>query len=153
MDKGSDIEQEEGIKTIPKKNKCKKERSLSDKALQIAEKRREAKGKGEKERYTHLNQFSSVAQSCPTLCDPMDCSTPDLPVHHQLPEFTQTHVHWVCDAIQPSHPLSSPSSPAFNLSQHQGLFKWISSSHQVAKVLKFQLQHQSFQWIFRTDFL
>ena len=84
-------------------------------------------------------QFSSVAQSCPTLCDPMNCSTPGLPVHHWLPEFTQTHVHWVGDAIQPSHPLSSPSPPALNLSQHQGLFKWVSSSHQVAKVLEFQL--------------
>ena len=73
-------------------------------------------------------QFSSVAQSCPTLCDPMDCSTPGLPVHHQLLESTQTHVHWVGDAIQPSHPLSSPSPPAFNLSQHQGLFKWVSFS-------------------------
>ena len=88
-------------------------------------------------------QLSSVTQSCPTLCDPMDCSTPGLPVHHQFPEFTQTHVHRVGDAIQPSHPLSSPS-PAFNLSQHQGLFRWVSSSHQVAKVLEFQLQHQSF---------
>ena len=83
----------------------------------------------------------------------MDCSTPGLPVHHQLPEFTQTHGHWVGDAIQPSHPLSSPSPPAFNLSQHQSLFKWVSSSHQVAKGLEFQLQHQSFQWIFRIDFL
>ena len=97
-------------------------------------------------------QFSSVAHLCPTLCDPMDCSTPGLPVHHQLPEFTQTHVHWFGDAIQPSHPLSSSSPPAFNLSQHQGLFQWVSSSHQVAKVLEFQLQHQSFQWTFRTDF-
>ena len=93
--------------------------------------------------------FSSVAQLCPTLCNPMDCSMPGFPVHHQLPEPTQTHVHRVSDAIQPSHPLSSPSPPAFNLSQHQGLFKWVSSSHQVAKVLEFQLQHQSFQWIFR----
>ena len=75
------------------------------------------------------------------------------PVHHQLPEFTKTHVHWVGDAIQPSHPLSSPSPLALNLSQHQGLFQWVSSLHQVAKVLEFQLQHQSFQWIFRTDFL
>ena len=98
-------------------------------------------------------QFSSVVQLCPTLCDPMDHCTPGLPVRHQLPEPTQTHVHWVGDAIQPSHPLSSPSPPAINLSQHQGLFKWVSSSHQVAKVLEFQLQHQSFQWIFRTDFL
>ena len=91
-------------------------------------------------------QFHLVAQSCPTLCDPMDCSTPGLPVHHQLPEFTQTHTHWVADAVQPSHPLSSPSPPALNLSQHQGLFKWVSSLHQVAKVLEFQLQHQSLQW-------
>jgi len=98
-------------------------------------------------------QFSSVTQSCLTLCNPMDCSTPGLPVHHQLPEFTQTHAHWVGDVIQLSHPLSSPSLPAFNLSQHQGLFKWVRSSHQVAKVLEFQLQHQSFQWIFRTDLL
>ena len=96
--------------------------------------------------------FSSVAQSCLTLCDPMNCSTPGLPVHHQLPEFTQTHVHWVCDSIQPSHPLSSPS-PSLNLSQHQGLFQWVSSLHQVAKVLEFQLQHQSFQWTPRTDLL
>ena len=98
-------------------------------------------------------QFSLVSQSCPTLCDPMDCSMPGLPVHHQHPEFTQTHVHWVSDAIQPSHPLSFPSPPALNLSQHQGLFQWISSSHQVAKVLEFQLQHQSFQWTPRTDLL
>ena len=87
------------------------------------------------------------------LCDPTDCSTPGLPVHHQLLELTQTHVHLVGDAIQPSHPLSSPSPPSFNLSQHQGLYKRISSSHQVAKVLKFQLHHQSFQWTFRTDLL
>ena len=90
-------------------------------------------------------QFSSFAQSCPTLCDPMNHSTPGLPVHHQLPEFTQTYVHRVGDAIQPSHPLSSPSPPAFSLSQHQGLFQGVSSSHQVAKVLELQLQHQSFQ--------
>ena len=73
-----------------------------------------------------FSQFSSVAQPCSTLCDPMDCNTPGLPVHHQLLEFTQTHVHWVSDAIQPSHPLSSLSPPAFNLSQHQGLFQWVS---------------------------
>ena len=79
--------------------------------------------------------YSSVAQSCLTPCDPINCSMPGLPVHHQLPESTQTHVHWVGDAIQPSHPLSSPSPPALNLSQHQGLFQWVSSSHQVAKVL------------------
>ena len=90
-------------------------------------------------------QFSSVAQSCPTLCDPRECSMPGLPVHHQLPEFTQIHIHWVSDAIQPSHPLSSPSPLTFSLSHHQGLFKWVSSLHQVAKALEFQLQHQSFQ--------
>ena len=89
-------------------------------------------------------QFSSVAQPCPTLCDPMNCSTPGLPVHHQLPEFTQTHVPQVSDAIQPFHPLSSPSLPAPNPSQHQGLFQWVNSLHEVAKVLEFQLQHQSF---------
>ena len=96
---------------------------------------------------------SSVAQSCSTLCDPMDQSTPGFPVLHCLPESAQTHVHWVGDAIQPPHPLSSPSPPAFNLSQHQGLFQWADSSHQVAKVLELQLQHQPFQWIFRVDFL
>ena len=96
---------------------------------------------------------SSVPQSCLTLCNLVDCSRPGLPVHHQLLELAQTHVHRVCDAIQPSHPLSSPSPPAFNPSQHQGLFKWVSSLHQVAKVLEFQLQHQSFQRLFRTDFL
>ena len=98
-------------------------------------------------------QFSSVQLSCPTLCDTMNCSMPGLPVHHQLPEPTQTRVHWVDDAFQLSHPLSSPSPPALKLSQHQGLFKWVRSSHQVAKVLEFQLQHQSLQWIPRTDFL
>ena len=81
----------------------------------------------------------------------MDCSTPGFPVYHQLLELAQTHVHWVSDAIQPSHPLSSPSPPAFNLSQHQGLFQWVSSLDQMAKVLELQLQHQSFQWIFRID--
>ena len=84
-------------------------------------------------------QFSSVAQSCLTLCDPVNRSMPGLPVHHQLPEFTQTHVHWVSDAIQPSHPRSSPSPPAPSPSQHQSLFQWVNSSHQVAKVLEFQL--------------
>ena len=91
--------------------------------------------------------------SCIWLCDSMDCSAPGLPVHHQLAEFTQTQVHWVGDAIQPSHPLSSPSPPTFNLSQCQGLFKWVSSLYQVAKVFEFQLQHQSFQWTPRTDLL
>ena len=99
-----------------------------------------------------LVRFISVAQSCLTLWDPMDYSTPGFPVHHQLPEVAQTHVHQVSDAIQQFHPLLSPSPPAPNLSQHQDLFQWVSSSHQVAKVLELQLQHQSFQWIFRTDF-
>ena len=95
--------------------------------------------------------ISLVTQSCPSLCDPVDCSMPGFHVHHQLLELTQTHVHWISDAIQPSHPLSSPSPPAFNLSQHQGLFQQVNSLQQVAKLL--ELQHQSFQWIFRTDFL
>ena len=99
--------------------------------------------------------WSSVqfTQSCPTLCNPMNRSMPCLPGHHQLLEFTQTHVHRVDDAIQPSHPLSSPSPPALNPSQYQGLFQWVSSSHQVAKVLEFQLQHQSFQQTPGTDLL
>ena len=90
-------------------------------------------------------QFSSVAQLCPTLYDPMNRSTPGLPVHHQLSESTQTHVHQVSDAIQPSRPLLSLSPPALNLSQHQGLFKLVRSLHQVAKVLEFQFQHQCLQ--------
>ena len=98
-------------------------------------------------------QFSSVTLLCPTLCNPMNHSMPGLPVHHQLPEFTQTHVHRVGDAIQPSHPLSSPFPPAPNPSQHQSLFQWVNSLHEVAKVLEFQLQHQSFQWTPRTDLL
>ena len=107
---------------------------------------------------TWTHQFSSVTQSCLTLCNPMNCSTPGLPVHHQLSELVQTHAQWVWDAIQPFYHLSSPSPPAFNLSQHQGLFQWVSSSHQVAKVLEFQLHHQSFKWYsglisFRVDWL
>ena len=98
-------------------------------------------------------QFSSVAQSYLTLCDSMNCSTQGLPVHHQLPESTQIHVHWSGDAIQPSHPLLSPSPSALNFSQHQGLFQWVSSLHQVAKVLESQLQHQSFQSTPRTGLL
>ena len=96
-------------------------------------------------------QLSTVAQSCPTVCDPMDCNMPGLPVHHQLLELTQTHVHWIGDAIQSSHPLSSPSPLVLNLSQHQGLFKWVSSSHQVATILELQLQCQSFRWMLGTD--
>ena len=97
--------------------------------------------------------FSSVAQSCPALCNPMNRSMPGLPVHHQLPEFTQTHVHQVSDATQPSHPLSSPSPPAPNPSQHQSLFQWVKSSRGVAKVLEFQLWHHSFQRNPRVDLL
>ena len=103
--------------------------------------------------WSNAYQFSSVVQLCLTLCDSMNRSMQGLPVHHQLPESTQTPVHWVSDAIQPSHPLSSPSPPALNLSHHQGLFKWVSSLPQVARVLEFQLQHQSFQWTPRTDLL
>ena len=95
----------------------------------------------------------SVSKSCPTLFNPTDYSTPGFFVLHQLPELAQTHILWVGDAIQPSHPLLSPSPPTLNLSQHQGLFQWACSSHEVAKVLEFQLQHQSFQWIFKADFL
>ena len=104
----------------------------------------------QKLRSWHLDpSVSSVTQSCPTFCNPMDCNMPGFPVHHQLPEFAQTHVHWVGDAIQPSHPLP-PSSPfAFNLSQHQGLFQWVGFWHQAARVL--EILHQSFQWIFRVD--
>ena len=94
-----------------------------------------------------------VAKSSPTLHDSMDYNPPEFPVTHHLPDFAQVHVHCIGDAIQPSHPLLPPSPSAFNLSQHQGLFQWVDSSHQVAKVLEFQLQHQSFQWVFRIDFL
>ena len=100
--------------------------------------------------HSTIIQFSSLSRVW--LCDPKNCSTPGFPVHHWLLELAQTHVHQVSDAIQPSHPLSSPS-PAFYLSQHPGLFQWVSSSNQVAKLLELQLQHQSFQRIFRIDFL
>ena len=106
-------------------------------------------GQESKEANGRLSCCFSVSKSCPTVCDPMDCSTPGFPVLHYLLEFAQTQVHWVSDAIQPSDPLSSPYPATFNLSQHQGLFQWISSLHQVAKVLELPLQHQSFQWIFR----
>ena len=100
-----------------------------------------------------FNSVQFVAKSCPTVCIHKNCSKPGLPVHHQLPEFTQTHVHRVSDAIQPSHPLSSPSPPALNTSQHQSLFQWVSSSHEVAKVLEFEPQHRSFQRNPRVDLL
>ena len=100
-----------------------------------------------------LLQISSVTQSCPGLCDPMNCSTSGFTVHHQLLELAQTQVHRVSDAFQLSHLLLFPSPPAFNLSQQQGLFQWVSSSHQVTKILELHLQVQSFQWIFSTDLL
>ena len=104
--------------------------------------------------YMYIYTFfgSSVARLCSTLCNPMDCSMPSFLVLFSFPEFDQTHVPWVDDAIQPSHPLLPPSLPSFNLSQHQGLFQWVGSSRQVAKVLEIQIQHQFFQWIFRADF-
>ena len=101
--------------------------------------------------FVQPSKYQSVTQSCLTLCNPMDCSTSGFPVLHQLPDLAQTQVHWVGDAVQLSHPLSSPSPPAVNLSWH--LFHWDSSSHSVTKILEFQFQHQSFQWIFRVDFL
>ena len=115
--------------------------------------RNKLKKKKRKTSWKRWYPFSSVQSlSRVQLCDPADCSTPGLPVRHQLPELALTHVHWVGDAIPPSHPLLSPFPPTFNLCQHQGLFKWLSSSNQVAKVLEFQFQHESLQWIFRTDF-
>ena len=105
-------------------------------------------------RYLHSHQsVSSVAQACPARCDPINCSILGFPVHHQLLEIAQTHVKSVSDSIQPSHPLLLASPPAFKLSQHQGLFQWVSSSHHVANVLGLQLQYRSFQWIFRMYFL
>ena len=101
---------------------------------------------------TFLSCCCSVAQLCPTFWDPMDCCTPGFPILHCLSELAQTHVHWVNDAIPPSHPLSFSSPPAFSLSQHQGLFQWVGSSHQVANVLELQPLHQSFQWTFSIDF-
>ena len=104
------------------------------------------------ERTEYSTLLSLFTQFCLTLCDPMDCSTSGFPVHHQFPELAQTHVQWVNDDIQSSHPLLFPS-PAFNLYQNQGLFQWVSFLYQVDKLLKFQLQHQSFQWILMADFL
>ena len=108
-----------------------------------------------KPRISNQNQFSSVQFSLSVVSDSWrpHHSMLGLPVNHKFPEFTQTHAHWASDAIQPSHPLSTPSPPAPNPSQHQGHFQWVNSSHQVAKVLEFQLQHQSFQWTPRTDLL
>ena len=107
--------------------------------------------------YKHTNGIHycccSVAQSCPTLCNPMDCSMPGFLALYYFPEFAQTQVHWVSDANQPSRLLLSPSPPALNLSQHQCLFSMSWLSHQVAKILELQLQHQPFQWIFKVDFL
>ena len=103
--------------------------------------------------WIQLSSFCSATQPCPTLCNPMNHRMPGLPAHHKLLEFTKTHVHWVNEAIQPSHPLSSPSSPAPNPSQDQALFQWVNSLHEVVKILEFQFQHQSFQWTSRTDLL
>ena len=100
-----------------------------------------------------LTPDCSVTKLCLTLCKSMDCGIPGFPVLHYLLELAQTHVHWVGDAIQPSHPLPPPSPPALNLSQHQGLFQWLASLHHVAEVLELQVQHQSFLWIFRVNFL
>ena len=115
-------------------------------------------GKEKSRRELQLSGFllwccCSVTLSCPTLCNPMDYSMPGFPVLHYLPEFAKTHVHWVNDAIQPSHPLSLPSPLALSLSQNQGLLHWVGSLHQVAKALALQLQHQFFQWIFRVNIL
>ena len=125
-----------------------------NKILPIKNRNKENKKKQRKEIWNYIQQllFSSVTQSRPALCEPINSSSPELPVHHQLVESTQTHVHWITDSSQPSHSLSSPFLPALKLSQPQGLFKWVSSLHHVAKVLEFQPQHQSFQWTFRTDF-
>ena len=98
-----------------------------------------------------MSDFQLLSRKSPSLCNPVDCSTPGFPVLHYLLEFSRTHVHWVGDAIQPSHSLSSPSPPAFNLSQHHCLFKWVGSSHQGSKALELQLQHQPFQWILMVD--
>ena len=112
-----------------------------------------------KDSYVLLTLFEicccSITKSCLTLWDPMDCSMLGFPILHYLLLFAQTRIHWVCDAIQSSHPLSPPSPPALYLSQHQSLFQWVNSLHQATKVLELQLQlqHQSFQWIFKTDFL
>ena len=103
--------------------------------------------------YVDTSYCCTATQSCPTLCNLMNCNKLGFFVLHYLLEFAQTEVHWVSDAIQPSYPLLSPSPPALNLFQHQGLFQWADSSHQVGKVLELELQHQSFQWIFRVDFL
>ena len=122
---------------------------------EIIWKKRRKGGRGDRRGITGGRKvlFSSVQSlSHVQLCNPMDCGTPGLPVHQQLLETTKTHVHWVSDAIQPPDPLPTPS-PTFLLSQHQGLFQWVSSSHQEMRVLEFQLQHQSFQWVFKTDFL
>ena len=103
--------------------------------------------------YKLLHIICLVTRLCPTLRDPMDCSTPGIHVPHHLLEFAQVHVHCINDVIQPSYPLSPSSPPALNLSQNQGLFQWVGCSYQVAKVLELQLQHQSFQWVFVVDFL
>ena len=147
------VDKEDELKKIKKKKK--RRRRISEEKWTRKQKRHMAK-KWEstwRSKSTDKGNYISSVQSlsCVQLCNPMNRSMPGLPVYHQLLESTQTYVHWVGDAIQPSHSLSSPSPPSLNLSQHQGLFKWARSLHQVAKVL--ELQHQSFPWIFCVDFL
>ena len=147
----------EVIKTIIKKKKLKEVRQRHTGANWKDSQRPNAEQCEQLHKYSNIRlqpKVGTVQLLNPVrLCSPMDCSTQGFPVLHQLPEFTQTHIHWVSDAMQPSHPLSSPSPPALNLSQHQGLFQWVGSSNHGAKVLEFQPQHQSFQWMFRMDFL
>ena len=138
---------------LPRETAITSDMQITPPLWQKVEKNYRASGWKWKRRVEKLASVSSVAQSCPTHCSPMNHSTLGLPIHHQLPKSTQTHVHGVGDAIKPSYPLSSPFPPALNLSQHQGLFQWVNSSHQVAKVLEFHLQQQFFQWTPRTDLL
>ena len=124
-----------------------------DPSSRLAPKTHLAGSSGGEARESASSLVSLQSPSQVQFCNPMDCSMPAFPALHYLPEFVQIHVHWFGDAIQPSHPLPPPPSPTLNISQHQGLFQWVSSSYQIAKVLELQLRHQSFQWIFRVDFL
>ena len=140
---------------IPPPRECPKKSHLLESTPRGSEPSGDSKMQPGEEPLTHSCEVYLLLFSRSVMSDslqPMDCSTSGFPVLLHLPELAQSHIHW-CDAIQPSHPLSPPSPPAFNLSQHQGLFQWVSSSQQVAQVLELQLQHQSFQWTFRVDFL